>query len=198
MSATTAARQSALFATFSRRVVLPVLRSPLGRLVGTPVLGYYAVLTTTGRRSGLPRDTPLTYAILDGSVYVLAGHEPRTDWLANLRADPRVRVRLPGRVIDGYAALVTDPAEAQRAATAIGRAAGYAMVAEGINPVTATDAQLGAHFAGRPVVRVRRHTGEVVAGPEDPGGRAWVLGHVVAPALVLGGAWWARRRTRRA
>ena len=79
---------------------------------GVPV----CLLTTTGRRSGLPRVAPLLY-LRDGSdVVVVAsqGGMPRhPDWYHNLVAEPRVHVELPGREFDG-AARIADPTEAAR------------------------------------------------------------------------------------
>lgn len=54
------------------------------------------ILTTTGRRSGLPREVTL-YGFEDDSGLVVVGsyggavHDP--DWVHNLRAEPSARVR---------------------------------------------------------------------------------------------------------
>jgi deazaflavin-dependent oxidoreductase (nitroreductase family) len=186
--------------------MVPMLRGPLGSWVGSPVVGYLAVLTTTGRRTGRERHTPLNYAILDGSVYLLAGFGPRTDWLANLRDHPHVLVRLPGRTISGLAEVVDDPDEAIRAAVAVAHNAGFATVFEGLNPVTASDDELSERLAGRPVVRIvalpttGRRGAEVdtvvTPGRHDPGGRLWLLPHLVAP-LAAYTAWRVLRRALR-
>ncbi|WP_404388969.1 nitroreductase family deazaflavin-dependent oxidoreductase [Humibacillus xanthopallidus] len=177
----------------NRRVMLPMLQHPLvGAWVGSPVIGYFLTLTTTGRRSGVPRRTPLNYAILDGRVYLLCGFGAHADWYRNLTADPQVTLSLPGRVVHGRAAPVADPAEAERAMLAVVRNSGIALVFEGLNPLTATDEQLRTKFAGRPVVRV--DTPEPVCpGLHDPGSPAWLLPHVVAP-LALSVAVRALRR----
>lgn len=189
-------------------VMVPMLASPLGAWVGSPVVGFMALLTTTGRRSGLPRRTPLNYAILDGGIYLLAGFGERTDWLDNLRADARVEVRLPGRTVVGDARVVTDPAEASRAALAVARNCGFALVFEGLNPLTVRDEALRTRLAGRPVVRVSvlpygadASTGEAVdtvIAPtgHDPGGRLWLLPHVVLPVLSCAVLRSAARRVR--
>jgi len=65
----------------------------LGRMNGHPIL----LLQTTGRRSGLPRRTPLQYELIDGRVVVAAaanGAPADPAWYRNLQADPHVRVRL--------------------------------------------------------------------------------------------------------
>lgn len=55
------------------------------------------ILTTTGRRSGEPRSTPLIYG-RDGEDYVVVaskgGDEDHPSWYLNLVADPRVEVQV--------------------------------------------------------------------------------------------------------
>jgi deazaflavin-dependent oxidoreductase (nitroreductase family) len=58
------------------------------------------VLTTTGRRSGRPRETPLLY-VPHGEDYLVAGSNWGGDrlpaWVHNLRAQPEVTVTVRGR-----------------------------------------------------------------------------------------------------
>ncbi len=58
------------------------------------------LLTTTGRRSGEPRTTPLM-CMPHGDDYVVVGSNAGRDqsplWLRNLEADPRVRVQVGRR-----------------------------------------------------------------------------------------------------
>lgn len=99
------------FARFFRWVV-PVDRT-LARLTGGRLVGYGVVpallLTTTGRRSGRPRTSPLLYAT-DGDAYVVAGsnwgqpHHPA--WALNLRADPQAMTTVHGRRTAVRASLV--------------------------------------------------------------------------------------------
>lgn len=178
----------------NRRVMLPVLCHPvLGAWAGSPVAGWFLVLTTTGRRSGLPRRTPLNYAILDGRVYLLSGFGRRADWCRNLTADPRVTLALPGRLVEGSAELVADPAEAERAALAVARNCGFALVFEGLNPLTTTDDRLRAQLAGRPVVRVTA-AAPVRPGRHDPGSWWWLLPRALGVVAMLGVARAIRRR----
>ena len=107
------------FRCANRHVMLPLLRHRLvGAWVGGPLTGYFLTLTTTGRRSGTPRPTPLNYAILDGRIYVLCGFGVHADWYRNLTVNPRVTIALPGRTLSGTATPVLDPVEAERAALA--------------------------------------------------------------------------------
>jgi deazaflavin-dependent oxidoreductase (nitroreductase family) len=62
-----------------------------GRVAGMPVL----LLTTTGRKSGQPRTTPLTYFELDGNVVIVAsygGDDRHPQWYQNLVHNPSVTI----------------------------------------------------------------------------------------------------------
>jgi deazaflavin-dependent oxidoreductase (nitroreductase family) len=52
--------------------------------IGVPA-GPSMVLTVPGRRSGQPRNTPMTPFDHDGGLYTVAGY-PGADWAANARA----------------------------------------------------------------------------------------------------------------
>ena len=69
----------------------------------------FFLLTTVGRRSGMPRTAPLLY-LPDGADFVVVGsnfgqtHHP--GWSANLRANPVATVNLRGESIPVRARLV--------------------------------------------------------------------------------------------
>lgn len=73
-----------------------VYRLTRGRVGGRLGSMEQVLLTTTGRRSGVPRTTPLT-VLVDGSRLVLIasnGGAPRhPDWYLNLVEDPQVTVQ---------------------------------------------------------------------------------------------------------
>jgi deazaflavin-dependent oxidoreductase (nitroreductase family) len=69
------------------------------------------VLTTIGRRSGLPRMTPLQYEEYQGAIVVGAGRGPRTDWLHNLMKTPQVEVQIKGEKFSAMADPITDCAQ---------------------------------------------------------------------------------------
>jgi deazaflavin-dependent oxidoreductase (nitroreductase family) len=81
-------------------------RGPLARFMGSYAM---LLLTTTGRRSGLPRRTALTFRDLGGSYLVLAGMGLGSDWYRNLLAQPRVRVRIGAQTFPATARPVLDP-----------------------------------------------------------------------------------------
>ena len=57
-------------------------------------------ITTTGRRSGAPRRIEIWMMVV-GDRFFITGTPGRRDWLANLRADPRLVVHLKrGTVVD--------------------------------------------------------------------------------------------------
>jgi deazaflavin-dependent oxidoreductase (nitroreductase family) len=69
-------------------------------------------ITTTGRRSGLPRRVEIWMLDVDGRFFI-TGTPGRRDWLANLVAEPRFVVHLKrhARVdLDARAVPVTDEA----------------------------------------------------------------------------------------
>jgi deazaflavin-dependent oxidoreductase (nitroreductase family) len=50
----------------------------------------FTYLTTTGRRSGKAHRIEIWFVLDDGSAWLLTERSPETDWVANLRADPKV------------------------------------------------------------------------------------------------------------
>ena len=68
----------------------------LGRVAGMPVL----MLTTTGRRTGRARTTPLTYFELGDEIAIVAsngGEDSPPRWWLNLQAEPRATIEIAGR-----------------------------------------------------------------------------------------------------
>lgn len=176
------------FPALNRFVAVPMLRAGLGPLMGNPCTGYLMILRTTGRRSGLARDTPLGYAILDGAVYCCAGFGTRTQWYRNVLADPRVEVVLPAASFAGTAEEVSDPDEWVRGFRHLVVSLGVIGRLTVGDARTTPDDALRAMGAGLPLIRIRP-TG-IAAGPADPGGLLWLLS-LAAQALLIG--WLVRR-----
>jgi deazaflavin-dependent oxidoreductase (nitroreductase family) len=82
-------------------------RIGLGSVIGKFVL----LLTTTGRKSGLARTTPLQYELIDGIYHVGAVFGAQADWARNIMADPHVQLQVGNRCITGVASVSTDPDE---------------------------------------------------------------------------------------
>ena len=77
----------------------------LGPVVGRIIL----LLTTTGRKSGLKRVTPLQYEEIDGKYYLGAARGLKADWVRNIQVNPEVEVRVKSSNFQGQAEVVTDP-----------------------------------------------------------------------------------------
>ena len=68
----------------------------------------FALLETTGRRTGEARFTPVGNG-LDGSTFwIVAEHGIRCEYVKNLMANPKVRVKVGRRWYSGTASLVVD------------------------------------------------------------------------------------------
>lgn len=75
-----------------------------------PVIGrFILLLTTTGRKSGLLRVTPLQYEKIGADYYVGAARGLKADWVRNLQSDPHAEVRVGARRLQATAEVVTDP-----------------------------------------------------------------------------------------
>ena len=83
-----------------------------GRMLKMPVL----LLTTTGRKSGQKRTTPLTYFTEGEDIILVAskgGHPKNPAWYLNLTANPEVEVEEKGRKRMMKARTATDDEKAR-------------------------------------------------------------------------------------
>ncbi|WP_018179670.1 nitroreductase/quinone reductase family protein [Jongsikchunia kroppenstedtii] len=92
------------------RVVLAVQRhvaNPIARRIARHLPGE-AVLETIGRKSGLPRATPIG-GRLDGSTFWLVTEfGRRAQYVRNIEADGRVRLQVAGAWRSGTASILDD------------------------------------------------------------------------------------------
>ena len=63
-------------------------------------------LQTIGRSSGRPRTIEIWFATDGERVYLLSGGRERAHWVRNLASDPRVRLRIGGRTVEGRARVI--------------------------------------------------------------------------------------------
>jgi deazaflavin-dependent oxidoreductase (nitroreductase family) len=99
------------FLVLNRWAAAPLIRTGGGPLLTTRVAGSILLLRTTGRTSGLIREAPLGYTVINGRVVVVAGYGRGAHWFRNATANPEVEVLLPGARIAGRAEEITEPAE---------------------------------------------------------------------------------------
>lgn len=77
--------------------------NPLMRMVPTQTL-----LETTGRKSGQPRRTPLGGRLIGNQFWLVSEFGDRSQYVRNIQANPRVRLRLHGKWRSGTAHLMPD------------------------------------------------------------------------------------------
>ena len=77
----------------------------LGHVIGRLIL----LLTTTGRKSGLKRVTPLQYERIGADYYLGAARGLKADWVRNIQSNPQVEIRVGAKHFTGQAEVVTDP-----------------------------------------------------------------------------------------
>ena len=71
----------------------------------------YCYLTTTGRKSGLPREIEIWFGINGNSLYLLSGGGNQSQWVKNLLANPNVTVRIAKHNFNGIARIVSEEKE---------------------------------------------------------------------------------------
>ena len=87
---------------------MPILQYKLG--MGWMIGKYVLLLTTTGRKTGKPRHTPLEYEYdQENDRYrIAAGWGGNTDWYKNLKANPKVHVQVGRKKFETIAQLASD------------------------------------------------------------------------------------------
>ncbi|MEA2265347.1 MAG: hypothetical protein QOE27_930 [Solirubrobacteraceae bacterium] len=103
MSNTSLKRRISRFA--SVRLINPGVRALLDRGLCPPT---QALLETTGRRSGLPRRVPVGNGLRGDVFWIVSEHGLASDYVRNIAADPRVRVKVGRRWYSGEAHVLPD------------------------------------------------------------------------------------------
>lgn len=181
----------------SRRLVrLPIWLYRLG-LGGLMRLMRLMVLTTWGRKSGLPRHTAIEYRTHGSKIYVISAWGRRPNWYRNLIEQPVVRVRLGGRGFSARAQVVEDTGEAlrvlylfrKRAPVVYDPILAYLSDHQALNRRTLPD-------VSHKFTIVRLEPSQEVVGP--PGVEAdWKWVWPLAGLVLLALGWLLRRRGRR-
>jgi deazaflavin-dependent oxidoreductase (nitroreductase family) len=71
----------------------------------------YCYLTTTGRRTGEPRQIEIWFALHGSTVYLMAGGGENAHWVRNLRRTPPVLVRIGEAEFAATGRVVSDASE---------------------------------------------------------------------------------------
>lgn len=72
------------------------------------------VITTRGRKSGLPRKTAISFMQLGERLIVFSGWGRSSNWYRNVLANPEVEVQVGRRRMRATARLVSDPEERKK------------------------------------------------------------------------------------
>ncbi|MFN3333329.1 MAG: nitroreductase family deazaflavin-dependent oxidoreductase [Caldilinea sp.] len=105
-----AEQQSSGVPKWVNRMMSGILRSPLHGMVSDKIL----LITFTGRKSGKPYSTPVSYTRRSGELLVFTHGK----WWRNLRGGAPVKVRVQGKDLQGCA----EPVDTDTAAIAAGLA----------------------------------------------------------------------------
>lgn len=63
----------------------------------------YCYVTTVGRVTGKPHEIEIWFGARDETIYLLSGGGDKSDWVKNMRVQPRVDVRIAKRQFTGQA-----------------------------------------------------------------------------------------------
>ena len=85
-------------AAFQKRIANPLMRR----------VPSQTLLETIGRKSGLPRLTPLGGRLVGSEFWFVSEFGESSQYLRNIRANPRVRLRLRGKWYSGTANTLPD------------------------------------------------------------------------------------------
>ena len=87
----------------------------LGKYAVNPVVkviaGYapwWSLLETTGRKSGRPWRNPVGNGLHGNTFWIVAEHGHKAGYVKNIKANPRVRLRVGGRWRSGLAHVLED------------------------------------------------------------------------------------------
>lgn len=71
----------------------------------------YLYLTTTGRKSGQPREIEIWFTTRGGRYYLIAEHRERTQWVQNIRHDPHISFWVESQSFTGLGRIVDEARE---------------------------------------------------------------------------------------
>lgn len=105
------------------RAVAKYLVNPVVRRVAGYV-PWWALLETTGRKTGLPRRNPVGNGLDGDTFWIVSEHGRAAAYVKNIEADPKVRLRVGGRWRTGVAHVLDgdDARERQRSLRAVNAA----------------------------------------------------------------------------
>lgn len=144
----------AFFRIVNRLIVVPAFKAGLGRIISNPIAGDIMVLGIPGRKTGMIRYTPVSYARRGKMIYCYQGREMQGQWYLNLLANPRVEVILPDGRFSGLGEEVIDSKERVEAMRLLMRGSGLNSTLYGFDPSKASDEVVAEKIQGIAVIRI--------------------------------------------
>ena len=89
------------------RALAKYLANPVVKLVAGYV-PWWSLLETKGRRSGRPWRNPVGNGLQGHTFWIVSEHGHQAGYVKNIKADPRVRIRVGGRWRTGTASILDD------------------------------------------------------------------------------------------
>ena len=71
----------------------------------------FCYVTTRGRKSGRDHTIEIWFGLDSGTFYLLSGGGLRSDWVRNIKAEPRVTLRVGDATFEAEGRVVADPSE---------------------------------------------------------------------------------------
>jgi deazaflavin-dependent oxidoreductase (nitroreductase family) len=71
----------------------------------------YLYLTTTGRKTGLPREIEIWFTELDNRYYLIAEHRHRAQWVQNIEHNPQISFRVGAQTYTGTGRIIDEANE---------------------------------------------------------------------------------------
>lgn len=71
----------------------------------------YCYVTTKGRVTGRPHRIEIWFGLHGTAIYLLSGGGDASDWVKNMKAEPRVTVRIGRQQFEGSARMVSEAGE---------------------------------------------------------------------------------------
>ena len=100
-----ASHKARIVRTFQKYVLNPPVRLLFGLGLVPPT---HVLLETIGRRTGRPRQNPVGNGLDGDTLWIVAEHGHTANYVRNLEADPRVRVKIGRHWRTGTATVLPD------------------------------------------------------------------------------------------
>jgi hypothetical protein len=144
----------AFFRIVNRLIIVPAFQVGLGGIISNPITGNIMVLGITGRKTGVIRYTPVSYARRWNMIYCYRGREMQGQWYLNLLANPRLEIILPDGRFSGLGEEVMDSRERVEAMRLLMQGSGLSSSLNGFDPSKASDEVVAKKIQGIAVIRI--------------------------------------------